>query len=394
MAGQIIARGKNRWLVRIYLGRDSQGKRQYLNQTVHGTKKEAQAWLNRKLTERDTGVALKPAQGTVGEYLRSWLETAAAKRVRPKTFAGYQWLLEKYVIPAVVTRPLSKVTSLELQELFDSLAGSLSPRTLEYLRMIVRQGFRQAVKWRLLTFDPTDGVQIPRRVRPEMRALTAEEARRLLAAARETRYATLFELALTTGLRPSEYCALKWEDVDFQRGTITVRRSLDWQPGGGWRLDEPKTPHSRRVIKLPPWLVTALAAHKLRQDFEREAAGEKCQDHGFVFTTQNGSPVDRQHLGQRVLRRLLKQAGLPMIRLYDLRHTAATLALSAGVPVKVVSEMLGHANVALTLNVYAHVLPHMQEEAAQRMEALLGPRGEGGEADTAQRHTIGTQRPS
>ena len=391
MAGQIISRGKNVWLVRIYLGRDETGKRIYLNKTIHGPRKAAQAWLNQRLTERDAGIAVKPAQQTLNEYLDRWLETAVKPKVRPKTWMGYRSLLHNHIRPALGARPLAKIKPLEVQQAFqDMIDRGLSARTIEYTRMVLRQAFKQAIQWRLLTFNPCDGVQIPRRQRREMQALSPEQARRFLVVARGTRYGMLFELAITTGLRPSEYLALKWEDIDFERGTLSVVRSLDAMPGGGYRLEETKTRNSRRVVKLLPGVLRALLEHRQAQQRLREEAGERWNEQGFVFTNAEGGPLDGHNLSSRHLRRILKEAGLPQIRLYDLRHTAATLALSAGVPVKVVSEMLGHSSVALTLDVYSHVLPHMQEDAARRMAALLED-SEGHLA--AERHTIGTQEP-
>lgn len=389
MAGQIISRGKNVWLVRIYVGRDEAGKRIYLNKTIHGPRKAAQAWLNQRLTERDAGVAVKPAQQTLNEYLDRWLETAAKPKVRPKTLLSYRNILDCHVRPALGARPLSKITPLEVQQALQAMSDKgLSTRTIEYTRMILKQAFKQAIQWRLLTFNPCDGVPIPRRERREMQALSPEQARRFLAVARGTRHGALFELALTTGLRPSEYLALKWEDIDFERGTLSVVRSLDAEPGGGYRLEETKTRNSRRVVKLLPGVLKALLEHRQAQQRLREEAGERWKEQGFVFTNELGGPLERHNLAHRHLRKILEEAGLPQIRLYDLRHTAATLALSAGVPVKVVSEMLGHSSVALTLDVYSHVLPHMQEDAARRMAALLE---DGGEEEGVKRHTIGTQ---
>jgi len=388
MAGQIISRGKNVWLVRIYLGRDEAGKRIYLNKTIHGPRKAAQAWLNQRLTERDAGVAVKPAQQTLNEYLDRWLETAAKLKVRPKTLVGYQSVLDCHIRPALGSRPLSKITPLEVQQAFQAMQEKgLSARTIEYARMILKQAFKRAIQWRLLTFNPCDGVPIPRRERREMQALSPEQARRFLAVVRGTRYGALFELALTTGLRPSEYLALKWEDIDFERGTLSVVRSLDAEPGGGYRLEETKTRNSRRVVKLLPGVLSALVEHRQAQQRQREEAGERWNEQGFVFTNGQGGPLDGHNLARRHLPRILEEAGLPQIRLYDLRHTAATLALSAGVPVKVVSEMLGHSSVALTLDVYSHVLPHMQEDAARKMAALLG---DSGGDQGPKRHTIGS----
>jgi integrase len=195
-------------------------------------------------------------------------------------------------------------------------------------------------------------------------------------------------------MRPSEYCALKWADLDFWSGQLSVCRSLDFLPGGGWECSDNKTARSRRTIKLWASVAQTLRSHRTQQGLERDAAGESWQDHDFVFTNELGGPVNRNNLAKRNFRRVLKAADLPQIRLYDLRHTAATTALAAGVPVKVVSEMLGHASVAITLDIYSHVLPHMQDEAAQKMESLVLGGEPAVERKSGKRHTIGTQRPN
>ena len=389
MAGQITSRGKNVWLVRIYLGRDESGKRIYLNKTIHGPRKAALAWLNQRFTERDAGVAVKPAQQFLNEYLDRWPETAAKPKVRPKTLLGYRNTLDCHIRSAHGARPLSKITPLDVQQAFQAMPHKgLAARTIEYTRMVLKQALKQAIQWRLLTFNPCEGVPVPRRERREMQALSPEQARRFLAVARGTRHGALFELAITTGLRPSEYLALKWEDRDFGRGTLSVVRSLDAEPGGGYRLEETKTRNSRRVVKLLPGVLSASVEHRQAQQRQREEAGERWKEQGFVFTNEVGGPLERHNLAHRHFRKILEQAGLPQVRLYDLRHTAATLALAAGVPVKVVSEMLGHSSVALTLDVYSHVLPHMQEDAARRMAALLENCGVD---EGAKRHTISKQ---
>lgn len=221
--------------------------------------------------------------------------------------------------------------------------------------------------------------------------LHPEQARRFLAACREDRHGVLFGVAITTGMRPSEYTALKWSDIDFEKGAASICRSLESLPGGGWRFADVKKKRSWRVIKLHSNVVASLRAHKVEQADGRLKAGAGWIDHDLVFTSATGCVVDRRNLAQRNFARILKAAGLPAIRLYDLRHTAATLAESAGVPVKVVSEMLGHPSAALTLDVYSHVLPHMQDDAAAKVEALLMMDQPSVAPETGNRHTTGTQ---
>jgi len=222
MAGQIIPRGKNVWLVRLYLGRDQQGKRLYLNQTIHGPRKAAQAWLNQRLTERDAGVAVKPAQQTLNEYLDHWLEAAAKARVRPKTFYGYRIILQCHIRPALGARPLSKITPLEVQQTFQAMVDKgLSARTIEYTRMILKQAFKQAIQWRLLTFNPCEGAPIPRRERAEMQALSPEQARRRPAGIPSA----LGQHLTQDGLPP-------WRDVGETGGSSGALRSRDGVVGG------------------------------------------------------------------------------------------------------------------------------------------------------------------
>lgn len=395
MAGQIIKRGDNTWLVRIYLGRDANGKREYLNKTVHGTKKDAERWRTEQLRNRDLGVVISPAMDTLNEYLDRWLPQVAQGKVTRKTFAGYQHSLQLYVRPALGNRPLSKITALEIQTAYNDMrTRGLSPRTIQYTNMILKQALKQAVVWKLIVFNPCEGVELPRQERKEMQVLSVEQVRRFMAAAKADKYGALFELAVTSGLRPSEYLALKWTDFDPVRATVSINRSLDHFPGGGWAFAENKTGRSRRTVRVHSSVVAALNAWRKAQEDDRRAAGEHWTEYGLIFTTETGGPLDRHNLARRNFRRILKAAGLPAIRLYDLRHTAATLALEAKVPVKVVSELLGHASAAMTLDVYSHVLPHMQDEAVERVENLICGEVTSDLHTTRKRHTIGTQKPN
>lgn len=203
--------------------------------------------------------------------------------------------------------------------------------------------------------------------------MTPEEAGKFLGAVSDTRMSALFIFALTTGMRPQEYLALKWADVNLNKGTATVRRAIVWsqKKGVGWHFDEPKTSRSRRTIPLPASTVKALIEHRRRQGEERLRVGYEWQDHGLVFTAKFGNPIDIPTLTKQWFKPALVKADLPMFRLYDLRHTHATLLLSNGENPKVASERLGHSTIVLTLDTYSHVLPDMQEEAAKRIEDVL-----------------------
>jgi integrase len=373
MAGQIIPRGERTWLVRVFIGRDSAtSKRQYQSKTIHGTKKDAQRYLTESLRDRDMGIVVEPETAGLGRYLDKWLETSAKPRLRDRTLNDYQKLLARYVRPELGGRPLAKIRPLEIQALYQGMQErGLSARTVRYTHAVLHSALSQAVKWRMLAQNPAQHVDLPRQQRKERPVLTPDQTRLFLEEAKHHRLGIMFAVAVTAGLRPSEYLALKWSDLDFATATLSVSRSLDWRRGGGWQFQDTKRTGSRRTIRLQNSVCAMLQQHRPDQAKERSEAGEKWQETGLIFTTRSGGPLEERNIAQENFVRILTSAGLPSIRLYDLRHTAATNALIAGVPPKVVSEMLGHASVAFTLDVYAHVLPNMQEQAAAQVEALL-----------------------
>jgi len=233
-----------------------------------------------------------------------------------------------------------------------------------------------------------------------MKVLSPEETRRFLAAAAEDIHGALFALAITSGLRPSEYLALLRTDIDFEKGQLSVNRSIEFlsqserdssQPELRWRFRDTKKPRSRRTVKLVADVVSALSKHLELQDERKKSGGKRWTEFGLVFTNETGGPLDWYNLTRRHFQPILERAGLAKIRPYDLRHTAATLLLAAGISPKVVSEQLGHASVALTLDTYSHVLPHMQEEAAERVGELISGWQDSLREPDAPQHTIGTQ---
>jgi len=360
--GQIVGRGRHCWLVRVFLGRDRETRRRrYLSGTVHGPVRQAQSYLNKVLRERDLGRRVEEVTVTLDEFLDRWLDTAAKPKLRRKSYESYESLLRRYIRPVLGERILSTITPLDVQDAFQKMVDRcLSARTVRYTHSVLRSAIRQAVRWRILSQDPTDGAQLPRLRRREMRVLSAEQSRAFLSAALKTHYGPVFAVALTTGMRPSEYLALKWQDIDWDRGTVSVVRTLE-RSAGDWRFAETKRARSRRIIKFQDWVIETLK--NLQAITNRRSGCSRPGNSELVFTSPAGHPIYSDKLAKR-FKAILSQVGLPVVRLYDLRHTAATLALSAGVPPKVVAEQLGHASAAFTLDVYSHLLPHMQQESA------------------------------
>jgi integrase len=373
MAGQIIKRRDKVWIVRIFTGRDSEGKRRYLNKTIYGTKKDANTYLSATLTAMSAGTFVESSPLTVNAYLDNWLEAAARPRVRERTFTSYEDVLRLYIRPTLGNKKLSDLRPLDLQGLYsDMQARGLSARTIRYAHSVLASALTQAVKWRMAAQNPAMLVELPRSSRKEMEALSPEDVTRFLAEAATDHLGVLFAFALATGLRPSEFMGLQWKDIELGKGIVTVCRTLVRRKGGGWYYGEPKTPRSRRNIPLPASMLRALITHKRQQSETRLKAGEEYQNHDLVFATGDGTPLLLRNIIRRHFRPTLKRAGLPeTLRLYDLRHTCATLMLSAGVHPKVASERLGHSSVTLTMDVYSHVLPSMQQDATEKLESIL-----------------------
>ena len=239
--GQIIAREQNTWLVRIYQGRDPEtGTRKYLNQTIHGPFREAQRFLNLKLQQRDLNRTPRAAAITLNQFLDQWLATSAKPRLRARTFHDYESLLRLYIRPALGTHFIGTIGQMDMQGLYAQMfARGLSARTIEYTNAVLKSAFRQAVRWRMLGEDPCADVDLPRVKRKEMEALSVEECRRFLSVAEKSEWYALFALALTTGMRSSEYLALKWSDIDWQRGAVSVSRTIQ-VTGAGWAFDDTK----------------------------------------------------------------------------------------------------------------------------------------------------------
>lgn len=370
----IIKRGKDTWLIRIFLGRDNNGKRKYFNETFKGKKKDAGNFEMKKKTEMNAGISIEHSKVTVDEYLEKWLEISAKPRLKERTHGDYKEYLKRYVSPNIGKMKLSKLKPLDVQAVYTWMIGKgFAPRTIQYTHSILSSALKQAVKWQILSYNPASLTDRPQNHRKEMKVLSPEEAKQFLEAAKEDRWGIIFSLAISTGMRPEKYLGLRWKNIDLKNGLATIERVLvDKRVGGGWTLEEPKTSQSRRTIPLPNAVSQELVAHRREQLEERLKFGQAYQKFDFVFATELGTPILRSNLTRRHFKPILKKAELPEdIRLYDLRHTCATLLLAAGENPKVVSERLGHASIVLTLDTYSHVLPTMQESATNKLEKMM-----------------------
>ena len=249
--------------------------------------------------------------------------------------------------------------------------GTLSPTTVRYCHRLLRRAMQDALRWELIDRNPCDAVIAPCRADTEMKIWSREEAKQFLAYVEGDRLAAMWRLFLATGMRRGEVAGLRWIDVDPEAGRVAVRhtRVLVYDRA---TVSEPKTRRSRRVVALDSGTVQAVTLHRQRQDDESDYAGEVWTETGYVFVREDGEPLDPDRISH-LFRLTADAAGVPRIRLHDLRHTAAALALATGMHPKVMSDRLGHSSIAITLDVYGHLVPGLQEDAAAAVGALLDP---------------------
>jgi integrase len=363
--GTIYKRKDGRYEARFTVHTTSGPKRR----AIYGkTRAEVAEKLTKAMADRDEGISFNAGKLTLGEYLRVWLEDSVKDSVKPATYEGYARMVRNHIAPAFGSLKLKNLTPPHLRRLYkEKLDSGLGTRSVQYIHTTLHKALKQATDDGLIPRNVADSVKAPQLKRTEMKPLTSEQAKALLEAAGGDRFEAMYVLAITAGLRQGELLGLKWEDMDLEAGKLQVRRTL--YKGN---FTAPKTAKSRRTIKLTTRAVEALNRHREAQLEESEQLAGLWQDQGLIFTTQVGTPVNRHNLYSRNFKPLLEKAGLPhTVRFHDLRHTCATLLLSKNVNPKVVSEMLGHANVTVTLDTYSHVLPHMQDGAVDAMDSSL-----------------------
>ena len=356
------------------------GRRRQLSKGGFRTKREAQAALNEAMAALRAGTFVEPSRLTLGAFLTDqWLPTVRAA-VRPTTWTTYRIYAEAHVIPALGHIPLQALTAGHLNRLYTDLAehgrrdgrGGLKPKSVRHVHVLLHKALSDAVRWGLVARNVAGAADPPRVPRRDRGVWSAEELRTFLEAISGDRLAAMWLLFATTGMRRSELLGLPWSavDLDVTPGRLGVVQTVVVVDKRPVVVAEAKTVTSRRQLALDPFTTAALKAHRVRQLEERLAWGPAWVDVGLVFTRENGQVLHPEHVTKRFAR-LVRDAGLPRITLHGLRHSYATAALKAGVPVKIISERLGHATVAITLDIYSHVLPGLDREAADSVARLI-----------------------
>ena len=379
MRGHIKQRSKGSWTIILNLGRDpATGKRKQQWLTIRGTKKDAETKLAELQHRLDTGSYIKPDKITLGQFLDRWLKDYAWPSLSAETAQAYDIMARTHLIPALGFIPLQQLTATHIQAYYTEKLtsgrrdgqGGLSPRTVRHHHRLLHVLLESAVKLQLVQRNVSDSVDAPKFRPKEMRTFSQDDMLTFLESVKQTEYYPVFYTALFTGMRRSELLAIRWSDVDLDLGVISINRSLHHLADKSFVFQPPKTAKSRRQVPLAPSNSIVLRKHLEGQRIARLLIGQPINDDDLLFCQVNGSPL-LPHSVSQAWRRLVKKAGFPGIRLHDARHTHATLMLEQGVNWKIISERLGHGSVAMTLDLYAHASPGLQQAAAQGFDKVL-----------------------
>ena len=379
--GTIVHRKDGRWMAAMTIGRDpntGKPKRAYF---YGATRKEAAEKLAKALNDVKQGTFVEPSTVTVGQWLDTWLTEYKKAQIKPSTYESYETLINVHIKPALGNVPLAKLQAPMLQNFYNEKLklgradgkGGLSTRVVRYFHAVVREALQQAVKNGLVIRNVADATSPPTIQSKKMRPLTEDELLAFFDAAKEDRLFAGYVLAATTGLRRGELLGLCWDCVDLEHGAITVQRELLALKDGPTLEETTKSKNGKRSVTLTDDAVKELKAYRRQQAQEKRRIGPAYRDNGLGFCKEDGTPLRPEEFTKR-FQRHLEKAGLPKVRLHDLRHTHASLLLARGVHPKVVQERLGHSSITMTLDLYSHLTPGLQEAAAATLNGLLTPK--------------------
>lgn len=366
--GSIYRRKDGLWCGAVTLGYNPKTGGLIRKVVYAKTRQEVAEKLTRLLREHHLGLLQRPERVTFGQWVWSFLEYYKKPEVRATTYELYRGILSRNLPERVARTPLEKITPHLLQALFVEV-GKEHPRTAQILRNFIHASLDQAVKLGYLPRNPVDATTRPKGKQREMQILTVEEIRRFLEVAQEHRLYPAFLLLATTGMRRGEVLGLKWGDVDWEHGTVTVKRTLSWVQGKPV-FQEPKTSGSARTIPLPPSTLEALREWRREWIEERMKLGPDWTETDLVFPSEVHTPMHPRNF-LRAYKGILEKAGLPSVSLHALRHSYATMLLATGENPRVVQEMLGHTSISTTLGIYSKVLPSLKYQASLKVENLL-----------------------
>lgn len=369
MRGSIIKRGKSYSII-VELGRDGNGKRKQKWFSGYKTKKEAEKELNEILVKLEKGDYFESEKMALKDYLEYWLSTYAKVNLAPSTYKRYTEF-SNTIKKHLGTIELNKLKPANIQNFYSNLIeeGKLSNSTILKIHRMLHLSLKHAVQWQMTSNNPSDAVQAPRADKVEMKIWSVEEANEFLQKIKGTTLYMPVLLALQTGMRQGEICALMWDNIDLKAKSISVVNSLQ-KIDGNLTLKKPKTKNSIRNIALMDTTSRELFIHKKKQNELKLYMGGEYINDNFVCSWEDGRPLDPMYIAKK-FNKVVRDLGFKQIRFHDLRHTHATMLLQNGIHPKIVSERLGHSQIGITLDTYSHVLPNMQKEAVQRLDEMF-----------------------
>jgi integrase len=370
--GTITQRSDGRWMGRVDLGRDPDGRRQ--RKTVYGATRQAVAEkLNQDLGRSSTGELLTTSTPRLSAWLEDWHATHRDEW-RPSTRRAYRYAIDHWIVPMLGILTLEQLKPIKIQRWINAATADGPRQYIVTAHVVLREALAWAMTQRQITYNAAQLVKVPRPTRKPIEPLTVEQGRKLVTAVAGHRLGAMMLMSLTMGLRIGEVSGVSWTDVDLEAGTLDVRQQLQPVHKQGLVLVPLKTAHARRRLSLPTLVVEALKTRRKAQLEERMRAGARWNNtHDLVFTSpiRPGRPVSPEHARQ-VLKSLLTDIGLGRhLKYHGLRHSAATLLLMDGTPLFDVSRVLGHAEISTTSDIYGHLVPEMAASAATKMDALL-----------------------
>jgi len=365
-----VQKKRNRWYIRYYIGKDANGKWKEKSEGSWATKREAEKVLRMRITEIEGSFERKVENSTLEVYLNHWFETYCKTQLAANTIRGYRVNIENHIVPRIGHVQLNRLKPNDIQTLYDDLLDSgLSGTSVRYVHNNLHKALNAAVKEQLILRNPADYVYPPKVSRFEGDTLTPEQSLTLLKACNGTEIYLPVFLAVSLGLRRGEALGLQWDDIDFVSGTVTIRHSANFTKDG-ITLSTTKTKNSRRTLQLPDALKRSLEYTLSTQEERKAQYGVGYNPYNLVCCRADGSPLTSNCLHHK-FKAVLDQCGLPEIRFHDLRHTNATLMLRNAIPAKIVSSMLGHSSIGITLDTYSHVITEMQSGATNAMNVIF-----------------------
>ena len=374
MPGSMRQRGENSWNLRVYAGRDAvSGRKISVERTVRGNKREASKVLAAMVAEVDRRPVMSAGKGTVAELCREWLDFATPS-FSPKTGETTQMYIEDPIVPLLGSLQVAKLTPSDLDRFYRQLLevgrsrGPYAPATIRRVHGIIRRALSQGVRWGWITHNPAIDASPPRVPLKELKPPDPDQVVRVFHLAQESdpELATFIMLAASSGARRGELLALRWSDIDLDRGRLSIERGI--VRVGDDLIEQGTKTHQSRRISLDANTIVALRAHEVLMIERGQAASSAITSQSFVFShSVDCSSPWHPDSTSRAFRRVCQQAGVKDVRLHDLRHYVATRLLAAGVDVRTVAGRLGHRNPSTTLNVYSHFVPETDQEAAETL---------------------------